>query len=44
MFENNKNKPEMFLDVFNECFNAKDGKEGPQWKAAIEGIVVDSIK
>ncbi len=42
MFETNKAKPECFLELFEKCFKAKDGKEGPEWKREIENIVEKS--
>ena len=42
MFETNEAVPDKFLDLFVECFNAKNEKEAPEWKQAIEAIVMDS--
>lgn len=42
MFETNEAVPDKFLDLFVECFNAKNEKEAPEWKRAIEDIVMDS--
>lgn len=43
MFVNDKNTPRNFLNMFEMCFDSKDGKEGPQWKETIEKIVMDAI-
>lgn len=42
MFEKNKVEPEYFLELFHQCFDAKNGKEGPEWKSEIENIIVKS--
>lgn len=39
MFENENVNPDVFLELFNECFGAKDGKGGPEWKQEIEKII-----
>lgn len=41
MFETNKVAPEHFLALFDKCFEAKNGKEGPEWKCEIENIVFE---
>lgn len=45
MFENKTVNPDVFLELFNKCFDAKDGKGGPEWKQEIDKIVeMDYIK
>lgn len=44
MFCFKKPEPKIFLDLFDQCFVAKDGKGGPVWKRQIEQIVEDQIK
>lgn len=44
MFANNKSTPNVFLDMFEICFESKENREGPQWKEAIEDIVKEVIK
>ena len=45
MFENKTVNPDIFLELFNKCFDAKDGKGGPEWKQEIDKIVeMDYIK
>lgn len=44
MFENEDVKPESFLCLFNECFEARDGKGGPQWKEEINKVINQYIK
>lgn len=39
MFENKTVNPDVFLELFNKCFDAKDGKGGPEWKQEIAHIV-----
>lgn len=39
MFENKIVNPDVFLELFNKCFEAKDGKGGPEWKQEIENII-----
>lgn len=39
MFESKQATPDKFLLLFQECFDAKEGKEAPGWKLAIESIV-----
>lgn len=36
--------PDKFLLLFQECFDAKEGKEAPEWKLAIDSIVNSQIK
>lgn len=43
MFRFEKQDPKIFLDLFDQCFVAKDGKEGPEWKREIESIVSQVI-
>ncbi len=44
MFANNKNTPKTFLDMFEICFESKENREGPQWKKAIEDIIISAVK
>lgn len=44
MFENNKANPEQLVQLFQECFKAKDGKYAPEWKKAINDLVQKEIK
>lgn len=39
MFESKQANPDKFLLLFQECFDAKEGKEAPGWKLAIDSIV-----
>ena len=39
MFLSNEAHPQRLLDVFNICFDAKDGCEAPAWKSRIEEIM-----
>lgn len=39
MFESKQATPDKFLSLFQECFDAKEGKEAPEWKLAINSIV-----
>jgi hypothetical protein len=43
MFENEKNTPSQFLELFDKCFASKESKDGPAWKNAIGTIVTESI-
>ena len=43
MFESKQSEPKFFLDLYDQCFNAKNGKDGPEWKREIEGIVQSSV-
>ena len=43
MFQSKKSEPGIFLNLFDQCFGAKDGKEGPEWKREIESIVSENI-
>ncbi len=43
MFQSKKSEPGIFLNLFDRCFGAKDGKEGPEWKREIEAIVLENI-
>lgn len=43
MFQSKKSEPGMFLNLFDQCFGAKDGKEGPEWKNEIESIVSEVV-
>ena len=42
MFLSGNHTPEVFLKLFEQCFSAKEGKEGPEWKTTI-GNIVESI-
>ena len=44
MFANNKNTPKTFLEMFEICFESKENREGPQWKKAIEDIIISAVK
>ncbi|MGN1205355.1 MAG: AlwI family type II restriction endonuclease [Eubacterium sp.] len=44
MFENKAVNPDIFLELYNQCFEAKEGKGGPEWKTEIEKIVGKSIE
>lgn len=39
MFENDKAEPDTFICMFKNCFDAKEGKEAPEWKREIDGII-----
>lgn len=39
MFVKEDVDPSVFLSLFNHCFDAKDDKEGPEWKREINAIV-----
>lgn len=39
MFVKKDVDPGNFLSLFNHCFDAKDGKEGPEWKKEINTII-----
>lgn len=39
MFESGKAEPDYFLALFKKCFDAKEGKDGPEWKVEIERIL-----
>lgn len=39
MFESGKAAPDYFLALFKKCFDAKEGKDGPEWKEEIERIL-----
>ena len=39
MFEKKTVNPDVFLELFNKCFEAKDGKGGPEWIQEIEKII-----
>lgn len=39
MFESGKAAPDYFLALFKKCFDAKEGKDGPEWKVEIERIL-----
>ena len=39
MFESGKAAPDYFLALFKKCFDAKEGKDGPEWKEEIERII-----
>lgn len=41
MFCSKQANPDKFLELFNVCFSAKDGLEGPSWKREIESIVLE---
>lgn len=41
MFEKQNVSPDEFLNLFNKCFKAKDGKEAPEWKREIEEIILN---
>lgn len=41
MFCSEQANPDKFLELFNVCFDAKDGLEGPSWKREIETIVLE---
>ena len=43
MFENKTVNPDVFLELFNKCFEAKDGKGGPEWKQEIANIINSNI-
>lgn len=43
MFQSKKSEPGIFLNLFDQCFGAKDGKEGPEWKNEIESIVSEVV-
>lgn len=43
MFEKEDVNPDRFLELFNECFDAKEGKGGPEWKQEIEQIIEKMI-
>lgn len=43
LFRFEKPDPKIFLDLFDQCFVAKDGKEGPAWKREIEQIVETKV-
>lgn len=43
MFRLKKSEPGMFLNLFDQCFGAKDGKEGSAWKYEIESIISKSV-
>lgn len=43
MFRFKKSEPKVFLNLYDLCFSAKDGKEGPDWKKEIEQIINDNI-
>ena len=39
MFVKQDTTPDIFMSLFNQCFDAKDGKAGPEWKKEIDTIV-----
>lgn len=41
MFESGKAAPDYFLALFKKCFDAKEGKDGPEWKEEIERIITN---
>lgn len=41
MFESGKAAPDYFLVLFKKCFDAKEGKDGPEWKEEIERIITN---
>ncbi|KLA43398.1 hypothetical protein LRP_1385 [Ligilactobacillus ruminis] len=41
MFESGKAAPDYFLVLFKKCFDAKEGKDGPEWKKEIERIITN---
>lgn len=43
MFESHEVSPDKFLHLFEECFSAKVGRSGPEWKKEIEDIVQKSV-
>lgn len=43
MFTHNIASPDKVLELFNECFAAKEEREGPSWKAEIDRIVFQQI-
>lgn len=44
MFESKQATPDKFLLLFQECFEAKEGKEAPEWKLVIDNIVNSQVK
>ena len=43
LFTTNNAEPQKVLDVFNRCFDSKDGREAPEWKAEIDNIVKQAV-
>lgn len=43
MFTHNIASPDKVLELFTECFAAKEEREGPSWKAEIDRIVFQQI-
>lgn len=43
MFSHNIASPDKVLELFSECFSAREEREGPSWKAEINKIVYQKI-
>lgn len=43
MFSHNIASPDKVLELFTECFSAREEREGPSWKAEIDKIVYQKI-
>lgn len=41
IFENDKVHPDNVINLFNMCFEAKEGREAPEWKNQIDIVVHD---
>lgn len=43
MFLSGNATPDSVINLFDKCFASKEGREGPQWKQAIQDIICEAI-